>query len=636
VFAGVAPRLYWCRGCGSPILTPRCPRCGGRGEGVDASLPRDVRPAYPFDVAEARGAVERSYGAAVASRLMPYREGLYLLNRIQHYEAADEVFTAGLRVGVRFYDPFTGSWRFRVAAWGAAILLLEGLPGHAWVRRRLRRGALIEARDVEELVEPEGDAEWVAVGGPGGVYGVARVQRGGGLRVQAVYGRLREPPRLTASSMQVAVEVNKPVLEEMEEEAVRFLEEQLGRLGGSPVIAYGGGKDSTIAASLAVEAGVRRAVFVDTGLEHPETLRLVEEAAGRLGLDLSVFSAGDAFWRALPSMGPPARDYRWCTRIVKLSVMARGYRGLGLDRIIVVTGQRALESPARAAAGRVAETGPPNPRGYMLAPIQYWCSLAEHLYIALRSLPLHPLYRLGFDRIGCFMCPTGRIPEFRVTRERHPELWGRWESWLRGYASRRRLPSIWLRLHLWRWRWRLPGDLITAARRRLGVDAREAVRRALGVPATVDAASTPPEVVVLDTPSPEPERLAAFLRTLGYEARASPGGVEAWKGRRSRIVVQHGPRIRAWGGFMVYADAVTAVYMASACLGQRLCGLCSYMCPEDAVSFSGGVAVVDASRCTGCKKCVGVCPAALRAASTIRFLSRLMPGGGRRGRGGAS
>jgi len=625
VFASVAPRIYWCSSCGVPLLRARCPKCGGRGRPVDASLPRDVRPAYPRDVEELRRAIERSYGGRVASRLAPYLDGVYLLNRIQHYEAADEVFTAGYRVGVRFYDPFTYAWRFRVGGYGAAILLEEGLPGHAWVRGRLRRGAFIDSSMVEELVEPEGDAEWLAVGDEHGNVGVARMQERG-LRIQAVYGRLRAPKgRLWAAGMSTAVEVNKPVLEEMEEEAIGFLRREISGRSGAVVIAYGGGKDSTIAAHLAVMAGVRRAVYVDTGLEHPETLEMVEAVEDRLGLELEVFRAGNAFWETLPRMGPPARDYRWCTRIVKLSVMARGYRRLGYDRIIVVTGQRALESPARAAAGRVAETGPPNPRGVMLAPIQYWCSLAEHLYIALRGLPLHPLYREGFDRIGCYMCPTGRIPEFRVTMERHPELWGRWEGWLRRYASSRRLPAAWLRLHLWRWRSRAPGDLIVAARRRMGLDVRTVLEKAVGVPATVDTASRPPEVLILDANDPEPWRLEGFLHALGYETSSGDGVVEARRGGRARIRIERGPRIRAWGGFMVYADAVTAVYMASECLGEHVCRLCYYICPRGAVGFQGGRAVIGGG-CDACKKCIGICPVGLRAASTIRFLSRRFPG----------
>ena len=53
-----------------------------------------------------------------------------------------------------------------------------------------------------------------------------------------------------------------------------------------------------------------------------------------------------------------------------------------------------------------------------------------------------------------------------------------------------------------------------------------------------------------------------------------------------------------------------------------LCDLCRVICPSDAISFletSAGtrLAMIDATRCTDCGRCIGVCPIdAFRAQGT--------------------
>ena len=39
------------------------------------------------------------------------------------------------------------------------------------------------------------------------------------------------------------------------------------------------------------------------------------------------------------------------------------------------------------------------------------------------------------------------------------------------------------------------------------------------------------------------------------------------------------------------------------------CRLCGDVCPHDAITFTGGGAVIDAQRCEGCGDCVIACPA---------------------------
>ncbi|HIP65158.1 MAG TPA: hypothetical protein EYH08_01340 [Pyrodictium sp.] len=623
LFWQVAPTTYWCPRCGVPLLRgSRCPRCNAIPMKVYATQPRDLRPAYERDVAIIREALERSYGARVARRLMPY-DGLYLLNKIQYFDAADEVISGGYVIGVRYYDPFDGRWHFRITRFGASLILLENLPGYGRVRVRLREGRVLERGDFYELVEPDGDAEWIAVEDFEGRQGIAKRIGEGRYRVGNVWWKLHILEKIRGASLHDAVVVNKQFLEEMEQEALEFIKRELSSRSGRPVAMFSGGKDSTIAVYLAAQAGVREAVFVDTGLEHPETIDTVERVVEKIGVNLHRFEAGDLFWRLVEKMGPPGRDYRWCTRLLKLAVLSRGYRRLGYTRIISITGQRAVESTSRAQAGRVAPTGPPNPEGVMLSPIYNWSSLAEHLYIAFRRLPLHPLYCEGFERIGCYMCPIGRIPEYEYVKSRHPDLWQRWERVLARYASTHRLPKIWIKLALWRWRYRYPGDLELQLARR-GYKARELLVKALGMPVTLDTTVEPPEALVLEVDSVDPEHIAGLGRTLGYNVEKVDGNsVVLWKEEEKgklRFEVDRRPAVKVYeGGKPALFDALSLVYMAGRCLGEK-CGLCEAICGKNAIRVENGRPRVDPGKCDSCKQCVMICPAVMKALSALRLI----------------
>ena len=626
LFRRVAPTTYWCPRCGVPLLRGgRCPRCNAIPLKVYATQPRDLRPAYEQDVVVTRRALERSYGVSVARKLMPY-DGLYLLNKVQYFDAADEVISGGCVVGVRYYDPFEGRWRFRVTRFGAALILLESLPGYGRVRVRLREGCVLERGDFYELVEPDGDAEWIAVEDFEGRQGVAKKIGGGRYRVGNVWWKLHLLEKIRGASFHDAVTINRCFLEDMEQEALKFLEHELSSRSGKPVAMFSGGKDSTITVYLAVQAGVREAVFVDTGLEHPETLAIVEKTVEKIGVELRRFEAGNLFWKLVERMGPPARDYRWCTRLLKLALLSKGYRRLGYTRIISITGQRAVESTSRAQAGRVAPTGPPNPEGVMLSPIYGWSSLAEHLYIALRGLPLHPLYCEGFERIGCYMCPIGRIPEYEYVRNRHPSLWQRWESILVRYASAHRLPSVWLKLALWRWRYRYPGDLELQLAKR-GYRPRELLVKALGAPVSLDVTVDPPEALVLDVGEIELEHIASLGKVLGYSVEKVDGGSIVFrkeeKRGKLRFEIDRRPAVRVYdGGKLALFDALSLVYMAGRCLGEA-CGLCEAICEKNAIHLEDGKPKVDSSKCSACKQCVMICPAVMKALSALRFIEHV-------------
>jgi len=579
---------------------------GAHPRGEDGS-PGDARPAWGGEKRGTMSAAERELGREAARRLLGGASAFWLFNPVQAVDAAHEVIVDGHTVATRLYDPVEDAWRLRPDRVGVEILVGEELGPYAVVEEKLRPGAVVEPRRVGDVEWSRG--RWVALAGGGLSFGVGKVLGPGRLRVVKAWYRRRRVQwrhRPRAVGLDTVVEANRAWLEEREEEAVTWLQGVMREHSGAAYMAgVSGGKDSAVSAALAASAGVEDAYSVDTGVEHPESLATVERLASRLSLRLHRAEAGDAFWRGFEAYGPPGRDYRWCTRLIKLAPLAKLFAETAGGRpVVMVTGQRGAESPQRAAAPRLAESGTlGRGRGLVAAPIQAWSSLEVFLYTRLRRLPLNPLYREGFERIGCYMCPASHLAEFRVVERRHPGLWARWEEALQGYARRAGLPWEWVRYGFWRWRLSLPAEAARLARRLRLAPSRLLARAARAVVEAGAAGGCVTYRPRLVRPAPGP--VEGWLRAAGFEPSGGGDSAEALGGA-VRVLKERGEaRLCAGGG------ALRAALLASAAALTCLrCGLCAEACPHGAIPGPG---VVDPIRCAGCRACLYACPSSVLA-----------------------
>ncbi len=638
LYRSIMKDVYWCWGEGVPVLDRGL--CRGRATRLRMTQPGDVRPAFERDYVVTREAIEYSLGRSAVERLLP-PGALMLLNRVQAIDAADEVIVGGLTVGVRMFDLLRKRWVFKPDYAGAVLVYEEGLGPRARSRVPLKPGAVVERSDLRLFEEPREPGLFLVLF-DGRRYGVGKLLDSGAVRVQKVFeGRWGlgswEPSR---ASIDDVVRVNEEHLEAIEREAVGWLRGVLDR--GEPMVALSGGKDSTVAAAIAVEAGVSRGYFFDTGIEFPETIDTARRVADALGLELHEISAGDAFWRALEVFGPPARDYRWCCKVVKFGPLERGLRRLVKGRLLTITGQRAFESTARAQAGRLAPSATTGRHGDLVAaPIQYWNSLEVHLYIRWRGLPLNPLYEMGYERVGCYLCPASRLAEIEAVRGTHPRLWRRWESWLYRFARRAGLPREWVEYGLWRWRFSYPAE-IEALVRRLGLNPRDLIRRSMLLYATLSIEPGASGVVRVVQPRTRLDRVSLeeyekLLSVTGLRGRASLEAgyvrirdddlrVEARVYSDGRVEVEGEPRDpRRLGAFA--RRVLAPLYMIGACGG---CAVCVSACPTGAMVAPH---TVDPERCTSCMRCVHVCPAGSKLAThAVRLLEESAAGRTRRSR----
>ena len=189
------------------------------------------------------------------------------------------------------------------------------------------------------------------------------------------------------------------------------------------VVSVSGGKDSTATVLALRESGIpARYVFADTGWEFPPTYEYLDTLERILGIHIDrVGVPGGMRSRIASGARFPSRLQRWCTRELKIEPL-RAYHDRVADETdtdtVNVVGIRADESASRAGLPEFEfheKWG-----GYTWRPLIH-ATIADVLALHHRhGVPVNPLYRMGFSRVGCF-CINASKEEIRLTAEHFPE-----------------------------------------------------------------------------------------------------------------------------------------------------------------------------------------------------------------------
>ena len=126
---------------------------------------------------------------------------------------------------------------------------------------------------------------------------------------------------------------------------------------------------------------------------------------------------------------------RWCSAALKISCMdalIRGQERFLHGRTLVVTGERAEESRARAGYATLerhrsdTRDGPRRPRWVdHWRPVHAWRSAEVWAALRRHGVRPAPAYRLGFGRLSCLACIFGSPDQWATVRWLAPEMFTR-------------------------------------------------------------------------------------------------------------------------------------------------------------------------------------------------------------------
>jgi phosphoadenosine phosphosulfate reductase len=597
-FEQALDHMFWCDQCNVPLISGTCGACGNRGRVVLLSPPGDVRPCSPFERGILHGLLLANYGAD------PLGDRIILLNKIPGDDKNDEVIVDGMTLFVMYYDLVDAAYRLDLRPDGAKILLPHATKKIVTIdvpREKHLNGKGISGRTVVGCTPDivAGDVVLVKVSDTFNGVGVARTDSAGlanaaenTLKIRKIGSGTR---RLNEkiSTLDDAVTANSTVLQAMEKDGINTIRGVTGQHRQLPVtVSFSGGKDSLVVLNIARKAVKKlTAFFVDTGLEFPETVEYVDRMARETGIEMKVEKAGAAFEENFPAFGPPAKDFRWCCKVCKLGPISHF---LAAGEVITVDGKRRYESFQRGNVGAV-ERNPFVPGQISVYPVRDWRALEIWLYIRMEKLPYNPLYDQGFERIGCWLCPSALQAEYVRMKELHPEKFAAWEEKLHIWAAESGLPPEYVELGFWRWKAH-PNKMLNIAkernlalkpkaRRKMALDILRGVSPCVAGGYSIDALKT------IGHPTYSEDLDMTLVRAKNGTAKLFAGGQVYASSDDKREALR------------LFEDTVKQVLRASLC---TRCRICVKACPRRAIRVDRSLHV-DETRCDRCGKCTRAC-----------------------------
>lgn len=621
--------VYWCDRCGTLILGKSCSGCKSEGRRFEINSPGDIRPCFSEAHDILSGLFRETFGTSE-----PIDGKAVFFNKIPGEDRTDEIIAHGEVLGILRFDMCLNRLVVELRQPGADffadkatknVVSFSGMSGHL-------KGKNVSGDKIEEIIGDFEEGESLIVRRAGGKAGpgVAHVssdkmrnaKRAFKIRdLNPVDNRSVSPD----SGREEFVKANREHMEEIT--IIAISEIQTSTRGGAEVtVSFSGGKDSLVACSLTEKALRRKPIlmFINTGLEYPETLEYVKNFAEEGGYDLRVAEAGNAFWDNVDSFGPPAKDFRWCCKVCKLGPISDLIEKRFPEGTITVEGNRALESFSRSRTPLVSKN-PFVPNQTNVNPIRSWRSAEVWCYIWLNGLKYNPLYDRDFERIGCYLCASCLSSEWRNTERIHPDLYEGWETYLHEYARARNLPPEYADMGFWRWKALPPKMMLLADRLRLHLapaDVSGVSMNMLKGASVCEAGGYSAEAVISLPRNRDFSYVADALATVGKVKYSPEFEIAVVKNKDGTAKVFGGGQVSVVSDSEKHTErlferTVKAMVRAMMCTS---CGICVKACRSDAITISGGMKV-DPSKCTSCGSCEKSC-------MVIHYYDRLMEGAG--------
>ena len=603
----------WCDKCGTLIMGSKCSACASLPREFEINSPGDIRPCMNDGHDSLRSLFRKNFGT---SSVIDGKTVFF--NKVPGEDRTDEVIAHGAVIAVLRYDIRRKMLMLELKQPGAELLIskatknivtLGGVSGHL-------KGKNVSGNDIADVIGEfgEGDPLIVRKGSKVG-HGIASVNSAEIKNSEkAVKVRdLAVPSDITISpdsDRNVFVNANAQYFRELEASAANEINSYVRTRKEKVTVSFSGGKDSLAAFGVASKAVKNiELIFVNTGIEFPETVEYVRKFASSNNIKLHEADAGNAFWDNVDAFGPPAKDFRWCCKVCKLGPITEMISQKFPKGTITVEGNRALESFARSKIGFVSNN-PFVPNQTTLNPIRRWNASDVWGYIWWKRFAYNPLYENDMERIGCYLCASCLSSEWETTKGTHPKMYQRWDRHLKKYAKDRGLPEEYAEMGFWRWKV-LPPKMIKLAEdieiKMMPKTDTMSIKMLKGAsPCAAGGFST--EAVVTIPRSRDFACVEDALRTVGdvkysdeFEIallRTKNGTAKLFGGGQVSVVSKN-----AADAEHLFERSVKAFLRSQMCTS---CGICAKKCRQRAITIRNGL-LVDKDKCTSCGKCEASC-----------------------------
>ncbi|MEM2907009.1 MAG: phosphoadenosine phosphosulfate reductase family protein [Candidatus Odinarchaeota archaeon] len=624
--------LKWCKKCNIPILLKnKCGKCGCKTLNVDITPPGDIRPAFEGDLSIIRETLNQQYGEGVGAKLIP-DDKIIILNKIGSMERSDEIILDGKVLGILEFNPVSLTWSFiprlEAARRLANIRLKKYVVVDEGAEKHIIAGANVLAPGIIEYDPDIIKEDYVTI--------LNRNMKVIGVGISKLNGReynnlqkgmvvktkKTSPPTDSAvlkggQTWKDVLVANKKHLESKIDKATSIIKRAVSIYNKPAVVSFSGGKDSQCVLLLVKEAlgDAFWVMFIDTGIEFAETVNHVKHIIDSLELkDKFIYKrAHGDFWTELGKFGPPARDFRYCCKILKLSAVTETIEEYFKEDIINFTGQRRYESIPRSRE-KTIWINPYVPNQINVAPIREWTALHVWLYLYWKSSPLNPLYNKGYERIGCMFCPATKLSELNTMKRTHPEDYNKWINFLKKWASEYGLSEKWATYGLWRWKTLGPKQRELA--NILNIDIKSVKKSAGGkLKFTVTAGISPCKsggyvVEGKFNTGLDLAKITLSLLSLGTPKYSENLGVVYLKNRDYTLTLfAEGSlklNISAKEMEREVLDKIIKLIVRAVMCSE--CNICVKVCPKSAIKIKSGEIIIDKSKCVNCLKCLDNCP----------------------------
>lgn len=212
-------------------------------------------------------------------------------------------------------------------------------------------------------------------------------------------------------------------LEELEEKTINFIK------GNEPpegyLLAFSGGKDSCVLYDLTKRSGVKFfPLYTCTTVDPPELTRFIRRNYPEVNW---CFPKKSLFKLMKENYTIPTRVFRWCCEDLKEFPSFKGKLRQYKNRLI---GVRAEESFKRSQRKMIDVCRKPIKYNSYNA-ILYWREFEIWEYIEKYNIPCCKLYDVGFNRIGCVVCPfifSTNSKNLKHHKERWPNHYKKFEE----------------------------------------------------------------------------------------------------------------------------------------------------------------------------------------------------------------